>query len=236
MGILSWDAYKTLRNSLSSYQKNGLFSLVSPLLYFQEVSEKDKGIAAQYGIPFVGSATNVGLEGAFVDMVQRAQTKYFLFAEQDFELIHSQEETRRVLQDCVKLLEEQGVDYVRLRDKANPGEPLHSKGFNEKDLARFKLEATHFVPDVLQKYPGVFRTAQYNHLWYICGDEHNVWSNNIFIAKTQWLREKVLPVLQSIQGRDTMMENKLMNHLKGYTLASGPGLFKHNRLDRGEEI
>ncbi len=234
IGILSWDAYKTLENTLSSYKKNNLFKYVTPFLYFQELSERDKEMAKKYKIPFIGSKENTGVKGAFQEMVRHTKSKYFIFAEQDFELVQGPETIQKVLEDCIRLVEEDGVDYIRLRDKENPGKPLFSKSATARLKAKYKLENIHWVPDLMKKYPGALTHKFYNYDWYMCGEEDNFWSNNIFFAKTRWLREKVLGVLEKDKAKDKMMEQTLMHKLKDYTLATGPGLFSHKRLDRGE--
>jgi hypothetical protein len=85
-------------------------------------------------------------------------------------------------------------------------------------------------------YPGVFEKVTLAYPWYICSDEHNRWSNNNFIAKTDWLRDTVLPVvkkgLADNESDSEMMEMVLIRNLRGYRVAAGPGLFTHERLDR----
>jgi hypothetical protein len=141
------------------------------------------------------------------------------------------------------------VDYIRLRDKEQPGEPLHSRMIglapgeyaDDKNIPadakcrNYKLETTHFLREPEKKFPGVFEIITLRHKWYKCSDKDNTWSNNIFIAKTEFLRGRVQKLLEDrgmADRTDSNLEDFLMQNLKGYTLASGPGLFKHNRLDR----
>ena len=239
MTILSWDAYKTIDNTLRSFKRSGILSLVNPLLFFQEISERDKEIAKKYNIPFTGDTKNIGITDAFIRLLQEAKTPYILFAEQDFEINHGKQETARRLQDAITLLDEYGVDVVKLRDKKNPGRPLHSRRFSEDKLTRVILETFHFLKDADKKYRKFLEVIPLEYKWYKTTDKYNLWSNNNFLAKTDWLRRKVLPVLERSKQdpsmtQDFMMEKTLIKELKGYTLAAGPGLFTHKRLDRGE--
>ena len=75
----------------------------------------------------------------------------------------------------------------------------------------------------------------------ICDSAHQTWSNNIFIATTAFLKEKVLPLLKQrpvdANGKNSdnkfaKLEHYLIANLKDYKIGAGDGLFTHNRLDR----
>lgn len=258
LAMLCWKSYKTIENTLTSYKTNGLFDLCKSIIFFQEIGQRERDIAKNY--PFdkvLGSETNKHILQGFLELLKATDTPYFIFAECDFELIHDKSYTEGVLQDCLELLETKGVDFIKLRDREQPGEPLYSRiqlvGPDGKQLIkegeyadhieiphdslcqRHKLETLHFLKEPEKKFPGVFEIIQLAHKWYKCSDQHNVWGNNIFIAKTQFLKDRVLKVIRDHgmeTSEDSIMENFLEKNLKGYTLAAGPGLFKHNRLDR----
>jgi len=244
LGILSWKSPKTIRNTLDSYKKNGLLDAVHPVLYFQERSSEDDALAEEYGIKDVmGSPTNTGIIGAMIELIQATTTKYFIFAECDFELVNDEATTKKILSEAVKLMEEKDIQLVRLRDKKRPGEPLGSRDFAPKDLTNhvfdnsfpYKIEVVMFEGDVQpdKAFPGLFERIDYETPWYKTNSEHAPWSNNIFIAKTDFLKEKLVPLLE--QHRDipsTRMERTLIEKLGGYNVAAGNGLFMHNRIDR----
>ena len=253
LAILCWKAFKTMRNTLDSYKKNGLFELVKPVIYFQERTPECDAIAAEYGITdIMGTQENTGILQAFIDLINHTTTTYFMFAECDFELVHPKEKTSLVLDECIRLLTEKNVDLVKLRDRKNPGEPLGSRQFVPATNAniqtapidpnfQWKLESLHFLDKPEKTFPGVFDIVSFSQdPWYICDDKHNIWSNNIFIAKVSWLKEKVLSILAkrpvNKNGKNdekfSKMEIILGNELKGNRYAAGHGLFKHNRLDR----
>ena len=247
LGILCWKSPKTIRNTLESYKKNGLLDMVKPVLYFQERSAEDEAIAAEYGIKDVlGSATNTGIIGAMIELIRSTTTKYFIFAECDFELVNDEATTKKILKEAVKLMEEKDVQLVRLRDKKRPGEPLGSRDFApvpDEELPNFKfdmgfpykIEVVMFPGDIQpdKAFPGLFERIDYETPWYKTTSEHAPWSNNIFIANTDFLKDKLVPLLEkNLDMPSTSMEQYLINNLNGYNVAAGHGLFMHNRIDR----
>jgi len=245
LGILSWKSCKTLVQTLESYKKSNLLNLVEPLIYFQEISDVEKKLAEKYSTPFIGSDKNVGIQKALIELINSTKTKYFIFAENDFQLIHNEETVKKVLYDCINLIDKHDIKIVKLRDIQNPGEPLYSKYIYINDFKdkpnqqnfRYKLEALSYVDNPEESFPNIFEIINLNYKWYKCSNKDNVWSNNVFIASTQWLKESVLPLLDysmdNTQNKQ-MFEDVLINKLDSYNLAAGQGLFTHNRVEHGE--
>jgi len=245
MGILSWNSCKTLINTLNSYKKNNLLNLINCFIYFQEIGETEKKIAERYNIPYISSNTNIGIIKALIKMIENTKTKYFIFSENDFELIHDANETEKVLSDCIKLLENDDVQVVKLRDLEKPGEPLYSKGFydteykdkpNEKTFP-YKLEGLGYIENPEERFPDAYTIIHYNYKWYKCGSKHSKWSNNIFMAKIEWLKSIFIPLIDPAVNNTKnihYLERNMIDNLKNYNLAAGMGLFTHNRLEREE--
>jgi GR25 family glycosyltransferase involved in LPS biosynthesis len=245
ISILSWKSCKTLKNTLESYKKNGLFDLIETFIYFQEISDVEKKLADKYNISYIGTPQNIGIQKALIEMINNTKTNYFIFAENDFELIHNKDETQKVFEDCIKLLENDDVQIVKLRDIQNPGEPNYSKYTYQNDYKDkpnvqdfpYKLEALSYVENPETVFPNSYKIINYNYKWYKSSSKENKWSNNIFIAKTQWMKDKIIPLIDLAQNNTKniyIFENNLIENLKDYNLAAGMGLFKHNRLERGE--
>ena len=245
LGILSWKSCKTLQNTLESYKNNGLLDLVNVFIYFQEIGDVEKKLADKYSVPYIGTPQNIGIQKGLIQMINNTNTKYFIFAENDFELIHNKDEVQKVFEDCIKLLENDDISVVKLRDNQNPGEPNYSKLIYEnhyKDKEnlqdfRYKLEALSYIDSPETVFPGKYTFINYNYKWYKTSSIDNQWSNNIFIAKTQWMKDKVIPLID-LTGNNIkdhyVLEHNLVDNLKDYNLAAGMGLFKHNRLERGD--
>jgi len=253
LGILAWKSPMTLANTLESYRKNGLLKLVHPVIYFQERTPELDKVARSYGIrDIIGTPENVGILKAFMNLIEHAKTKYFMFAECDFELVNNQARTSGILRECLRLMTEKAVDLVRLRDRANPGTPIGSRTWIQVPDEQLedhpmdqgfphKVESLYYFKEPEKKFPGVFELINYKHKWYKCSSDHSWWSNHVFITTVAFLKGRVFPILHTRpgvgpDGRDDnlfeKMENFLIQNLRGYTVAGGPGLFKHNRLDR----
>jgi hypothetical protein len=256
IGILCWRSPRTIRNTLESYKKNGLLELVHPFIYFQERSSDTDRLAEEYGIKdIIGTKENKGLLQAFIEMVNHVKTKYFIFAECDFELINDNKKVSDILNDCMKLMKENNIKVIRLRDRKNPGKPLHSRQsfdmsdseLEKQDFTDYiaKPEMVHFFDNPEEKVSDVFTIVdkpQYNYRWYMCDYKHYHWSNVIYMAETKFLKDVVIPIVLESRETQNGKNDELLNtfeqimwakrdRLHGYTVASGEGLFKHNRID-----
>lgn len=245
LGILSWKSCKTLQNTLESYKNNGLLDLVNVFIYFQEIGDIEKKLAEKYSVPYIGTPQNIGIQKGLIQMINNTNTKYFIFAENDFELIHNKDEVQKVFEDCIKLLENDDTNIIKLRDIQNPGEPNYSKWTYQSDYKDkenlqdfpYKLEALSYIDSPETVFPGKYTIINYNYKWYKSSSKDNKWSNNIFMAKTQWMKDKIIPLIDLARNNTKniyIFENNLIENLKDYNLAAGMGLFKHNRLERGD--
>ena len=258
IGIVCWKSPQTITSTLDSYKKNGLFQLAHPAIYIQERNAKYEKIARDRGIQeILGTPENLGILQAFIALIEATKTKYFIFAECDFKLIHDKATTAKVLGEAIRLIEEEDVQIVRLRDRANPGDPMIAQmiagvgemGPEERNKHTYdqnfdyKLESVMFLDHPDKAFPNVFKTIDYSSRWYTCPEEGCApWSNNIFIAPTAFMKENILPLLMkrpgvNAKGRNddvfAKLEAYLGGHLKDYTVAQGHGLFTHERHDRG---
>ena len=256
IGYLSWKRHDILRQTLESHKRNGLFELIPPanrMIFFQEISEVDRAIADEYGLQVRGSENNIGTAGGFEELVRRCKTAHFLFCENDWMLIEDKGVCTEILGDCLTLLEQEESRLVRLRHKRKPGVPLYSRPSDVgewmrggPDGCRYKLESLSWVDDPCGCYaPGTLVEHQGNHKWYMTTLHHQSWSNNVFIANTQWLKNVIVPLLSSSSGHDkyTGLEDVLINferhvgqradldrlieNYKRVHLVAGDGLFTH---------
>lgn len=248
VGILSWKSYKTIENTLRSYRQNGLLDLTESFVYFQQLGDRERSLSEKYGVRVVGSDKNIGLKMAMFKMAEEIKTPYFLFCENDFELIHTKQETEQILKESIELLEKHGVDVVRLRDRKDPGEPLYTRNWTLDDKHEFKLDVLYLTDKPEDIFPGVFKKIHVGeHDWYTSSDRDTKWSNNPYLVKTEWLRNfilsKVDPTPPGLSHLDPVKDAGKINEMNyelefalkkisRFTLAQGPGLFRHNRLDR----
>lgn len=127
LAILSWKAPRTVRASLESYIAKGLFSLFDDVvLCFQEISDDDIALAKEFGIRYVGTPTNTGIQGGFRMAYQSLRTDYVIILENDLRMIADKEEARKQLLDCLNMLEQKVIDAARLRSRFTPGFPIRA--------------------------------------------------------------------------------------------------------------
>lgn len=256
IGYLSWKRHDILEQTLESHQKNGLFEIIPPenrLIFFQEISEIDINIGKKYGLMIMGNQENIGILNAFIKLVEKCNTKYFIFCENDWLLIENQEICQRTLEDCIRLLIDNEKNIIKLRDIKNPGKPLYSRPDNVKEWLNqnyhgfpYKLESLCWLDEPNKYYqPDVLHEIQYNYKWYSTTLEHQKWSNNIFMANTNFLKNTIILLLLNFKNTDKYLglEEILINYInilgknkkldtyineyQNLRIIAGKGLFTH---------
>ncbi len=259
IGYLSWKRHDVFNQTLQSHMSNGLFDIIKPqnrFIFFQELSEEDIRIAKKYECSYLGDSQNIGIFNAFVRLVEKCETEYFIFAENDWVLIENHDITFKILEDCVGLLRNNHCDIIKLRHRKNPGSPLNSRpvdinsnnwiGFSIADFP-YKLESLSWLDEPNKFYSGLFGEFYGNFRWYSTNLNQQRWSNNIFIAKTSYLKNVVLPLLKFSQnysidkysgleyilimykrylGKDPNLDN-IINLFDRTRIVGGEGLFTH---------
>ena len=256
IGYLSWKRHDILEQTLKSHKENGLFDIIPPenrIIFFQEISQQDRNIADKYNLNTLGNKENIGILNAFIELVQKCTTKYFIFCENDWLLIENNKISKNVLNDCIQLLNEFKKSIIKLRHINNPGIPLHSRPKDVNEWLNenyhgcpYKLESLSWLENPNNYYKsGVLDEIQYNYKWYSTTLEHQRWSNNVFIANTEFLKNTITPLLLNFKNSDKYLGlediltnynkflgkndhiNKYINQYKNLKVIAGIGLFTH---------
>lgn len=247
LGILSYKDCKTVLNTLESYKNNGLLDLVNTVIFFQELGDFERSIAEKYNIKCIGSESNIGLQKALLELINNTNTKYFISAQSDFELIKDKETVKKVLDDAIKLLENDDIQQVKLGDyrksttfnaSLNIWDNEYKNGPKDKNDYPWKLEILGYLDNPEETFPNVYKIANYNYKWYISTTKDNKWSDHIFITKTDFMKNTIVPIINSnpsdinnVMIFEESMDKYLETHI--FNIASNiDGLFIHNRLDR----
>lgn len=236
IGILSWGAPQTLRNTLESYRRFGLDQLDDDkYIFFQEITEEDNKIAKEFGYTPYGSTINIGIAEAYKQMVENADGEYFLFLENDWELV---EDAKGRIIAGQTLLQRAHADVVRYRSRSNPGAPLWTLqfAFREHERPSHMLDAVHWGNDNhltrnlgFEEFSVISKETEWKpEPFWITGANKANWTNNPHMAKTDFLRKSVLP---RIEG-DIEISIQDWWQQQPFRVAMGEGLFTHNRLDR----
>ncbi len=124
LGILSWHGYDSLAATLESYRKGDLFSFADEvLLFLPEITDRGREIARSFGIPFDGSAANLGILGGFKALAGGLSADRIILLENDYRLIEGRDEVVRQLAAASADMDEGVADFVRLRHRLKPGLP-----------------------------------------------------------------------------------------------------------------
>jgi FkbM family methyltransferase len=242
VGILAWHPEYSLRNSLESYKRNGLFDVVDDVvILFQDVRDEDRKLAKEYGLPFIGLDRNVGIGRGFVTLCEQADHPHVLLLEHDWELTENFVDTRFRLSEGLKMLQAD-TDVVRFRSRRNPGFPLFVvDGYLNNELNYYDhkidlvsphlFETMHWVPFPDQQYPGLI-FSEMGH--YVTTSRWSSWTNNpclhrrdFYIELVSWFAEKGMLLEPEISHWWSRQQFKI---------AWGEGLFTHNDLDKYRNI
>jgi hypothetical protein len=128
IGVLSWRAHATLRQSLQSYAENGFLSLFDErVIYFSDISDADRAIAAEFGWEARGGP-NAGIAGGMKALAQALDTKNIVLLQNDNPIVESKVFAEQHLREATALLDSGEADLVRLRHRWQVGE-----GFSDLD-------------------------------------------------------------------------------------------------------
>ena len=219
-----------------------------------EVSTKDPRLAAfmhattrtrhhdSPRIVVIGAPTQLNIAPAFARLVETSTSELFMFLEEDFVLdtaAVSNADVATRLEEATHVLMLANVDVVRLRSRTLPGVPNcadHWQGREQDlvhlrtgDIARHSVLSASFrhVYDVAM----VWKCRNMHCAW----STHAGWTNNPFVAKTQWLLETIVPI--AVQDWTRRVESAvnlspLLWDEGCYVIAAGEGLFTHRDEDR----
>jgi hypothetical protein len=238
VGILSWNSTETLKNTLESYVKNGLFNIVNDTtIFFQNYSEQDIKIANEYKIPFIAFEENIGIGGAFIKLCQIARTDNVLLLEHDWELVEDKNISLNRLKSGIDMLND-GYDCVRYRHRENPGYPLYSKEpycgneLNHYDnitdsVSPHLIECCHWIDDIDLQFPDKIQKVN-DH--YVTSSRWSCFTNNPCMYKKDFYLNKV----KQFKSKSKLLENDISHWWvrQNFRIAWGEGLFKHNDIEK----
>ena len=258
IGILSWKGYESLKNSLISYEKNGLSKLTNnKFICLPEYNEEGIKIAKKFNYKSILLDKNIGILGGFKELAKQMPKGPLLLLENDLELIENTKTTFDQIQKSIHLLSKHNAVQVRLRSRLDPGEPF--VGIQKYDQYWsnnfFSTIKRFFRPAKAKKLIGTsiysIQNPEIRHSKFI-----KKLSNEFYLVSSSVLNWANLAILvdrdtylKTIIKRAELTQSK--NHINGFKnieielnsfwwrekefkILMAPGLFKHNRLsDRG---
>ncbi len=254
IGILSWKGYDSLRNSLISYEKNGLSVLTnSKFICLPEYSEEGIEIAKKFKYEPILIRENIGILGGFKELAKQMPKGPILLLENDLELIENRKTTFNQIKKSIDLLAKHNAIQVRLRSRFDPGEPfvgvIKYKQYWSNDLLssikRFlrpsKAEKLIGTSIYSIKNPEIRHSRYIKKLsneFYLVSSPNLNWANlAILVDRDSYLkiiikRAELTKSKHYINGfKNIEIElNSTWWKEKEFKILLAPGLFKHNRL------
>lgn len=233
LAVISWRQPRTLKNSLESYQRQGLLELADDkLIFLNECTAEDRRIAQKFGFTILDSKRNIGIAKAFQSLVKQATGRYFLFLENDFMLVEDRETCEQELIGAEEALES-GISCVRLRHQHHYGDPnywLLKAWSGRTSTDQPNLNATYLYNEPDEQYSEIKRTHHAGRTFFVSDSRIANFTNNPCIYHTSFLREHFLH--QSFSEFDNLETNiEPWWCQAGFRVAQGRGLFKHHPLE-----
>lgn len=238
IGILSWNSNTTLRNTLESYERNGLFDIVNDVtIFFQECSDDDLRLSREYNIQFIAYNKNIGIGEAFFKLSQISETDNVLLLEKDWELVEDRQTTYDRLKSGIELLNS-GFNCIRYRHRNNPGYPLYSRNAYEgNELEHYDtitelksphlIECIHWIENPEQLFSDKIQKV---NGYYVTTSRWSCFTNNPCLYKKDFYIE----IVNSFKNKGQHLENDISHWWvrQNFKVAFGEGLFTHNDIQK----
>ena len=261
LGILSWKGYTTLRHMLESLKADGFDELFDErVIFFPEIDSEARSIADEFGFRCEGAPANLGIYGGFKALAETLQSDTVLLLENDIHLIEPFAEARRQIEEAQRLVENETVQVVHLRNRADPGEtfagiakyrryhPPENASWSERISAfclrtmrpakaqRLITNAPYCEPHPEKKFSEIRLDEQSGFL--LMDSQYRGWTNQSFMINRRFFLDVILRKVEETPSR------RLINGFKNieiemntnwwrnqpWTVAIAPGLFTHRRF------
>ena len=254
IGILSWKGYDSLKNSLISYEINGLSKLTNnKFICLPEYNEEGIKIANKFNYEPILLDENIGILGGFKELAKQMPKGPILLLENDLELIENTKITSYQMRKSIDLLSKHNAIQVRLRSRFDPGEPfvgvLKYKQYWSNNYVSYikrifrpfkakKLIGTSIYsiqnPEI--RHPKFIKKLS-NEFYLVSSSVLN-WSNLAILVDRETYLGTIIKRAEDTQSKNYINGfknieielNSLWWREKDFKILMAPGLFKHNRL------
>jgi hypothetical protein len=236
IGILAWRTPKTLKATLESYRKSGLFNISRDItLFLNEVHPEDLELANEFQVKVIANDKNVGIHQALQHLIREAKCPVFLFLEGDFKSIESEFVTRGRLAAGFEALVSGECDVVRYRHRKNYGEPNYSvQHFQGNELSN---GFNHLLNSIYWRdRPDLDFPDHVNSLtigserWYTASSKNANFTNNPCLYRTIFFKDIVCSRPTSL-GIALEVEIQEWWQEQNFLVMQGEGLFQHSPLE-----
>ncbi len=253
IAVLSRHDSNLLENTLLSYRKHGLLSLIKEKLIFIQAPDLTKQkIAKKYGFEVVTLTDNQNISNneAWKILIRKAKAKYVLMLEDDYPIIETKEEIFKQLCTSIYLLKHNKVTFVRLIHSKQPGKDFdlanRYKEFypyqsNKTDFMKFIKRKIHSNDSqkligasvYVHKQPEKIHpheVIRYNDHCFITSSKYMEWSNHSIFINKEWMLRLIDKAKPTFFGQQDL-EKFLAGHWwreQNFPVAVCKGLFTHH--------
>ncbi len=258
LGTLSWRGHASLQASFTSYQKRGFFKLFDQCMVFlPDPDEHVLSVARAFPASIETHPENTGILDGMEQIARRLKTDYIFFTENDCPLIEPGKEAQRQIKKALALLQDEHVCMARMRHVKEFGEAFNTydkyrRYFPSPDTLAAKAKrmlrpqkakrlcgtAIYVENNPAKKFPNYIQDAGGG--FYRVDTQVMPWTNQSIIINRKFFLETVLPYCKSVPlGRTANGLRTIEIELNrsrfwaksGWTVACGPGLLTHKRVD-----
>lgn len=262
---MAWKAPETLEKTLSTFTRRlPAERFQDAVIFFQEISNEDRAVAARYGFRAEGNHQNQGILQGIKSAAQAVQSDVVLFLECDCLLIEEEPVAQRILSESAADLMAERIDVMRLRHLHNPGDDYGTtkkyfrywsqgsdvpswktalrRTFRPYKARRLIGEACRACPNPEEIFPRQIRRLADGHL---CVDSSALsWTNQSIMFRKPWFLETIIPFAEKhlrsrgVNGFPDLEKEMNCGWWRRQHFNVGwadPGLFTHHRVDRPEE-
>ncbi|MQT13203.1 hypothetical protein [Segnochrobactrum spirostomi] len=223
IGVLSWHGYDSLDATLSSYRDGRLYDHADEVIVFlPEITDRGREVCRRHGVPFAGSAANLGILGGFKALATAMQAERVILLENDYRQIEPPAVVGPVLAAATADMDAGEADFVRLRHRRKPGLPWQGpkvaryfppddapagvraaarlRRLVRPDKASRLIGTTPYLfDDADRRFPAaVGRTATGN---FVVGSRHLPWSNNPTLIDRRFFLTGIIAEAEQRVGR-----------------------------------
>ncbi len=209
LGILSWKAHKTLRQTLESYKKEKITELFDDaVIFFGDISNEDRKIAKEYGFRAIGEV-NKGIAINTEKLAKNIKADYILIVQNDNPIIERNVFAKKHLNEAIELLNNKTTDFVRMRHRWSIGE-----GFD--DVKKYlKIFPAQEIDPNFSAEKHLLSNPEYNDTWkkkltriFRPFKTHKMKGRCIFIEKNP---EKCFPKVIQKKGNFIIADSSVIN-------------------------
>jgi hypothetical protein len=264
-GVLSWRDRDTLRHSLESYKRENFSALFDrSLIYFQEIEDEDRAIAAEFGFEAAGDETNRGILGGFKAMAEALDTDYVLLVENDALLVEGADSAIRQIRSALANMRIGSAQVYRMRHRLYPGQqfalykrkrfwPPEGASRREQVMAALRRLmrpaaarravgwTVYYRKDAADRFPHLVRHTSDGD--YLISSASLEWSNNTFLINRRFFLDRIIAECErryagrGVNGMPTIEveANAPWWRKSGLRIGVGKGLFEHYRPAHAEQ-